>query len=250
MSAPDPFGFWQAAPARPAGEVSYTPGEAPPEETAAVWSIDVRQAGSELARREAAVKLIDAGLEQAGERLERFFDTRGETGRQVSYAQGPTAENMLLLALSEVDPERFPPGGAVSYGWTDLLKWDEMRARFKEFADLANRQLLHFVWVDTSENERIIARTKINWASDLKAFWTPGITAQQVAIHERSLEAAVRYRAENLRIYLQVIQMAMRILRAVSTPLGVLDALALAYQFLLDVIQLLKREQISEPASG
>lgn len=236
MTAGDPFGLWEEPPPRAAGDVSYTPGEAPPEEAAAVWEVDLEQAQTALERREQTLESMETGLTDASLRLDRFLDSQGDTGRQISYDSGPSAENMLLLALAEVDPERYSTPGEVSYGWQDLLKWGEMRDQFKAFADLMNRQLLQFVWVDTRENEKVIARTKINWTGDLNGYWTAGLSARQVAVHEKSLQLAVRARGDNLRLYLKVIQMAVRIARAVTTPMGVVDALALAWQFVQDVI--------------
>lgn len=246
MTAGDPFGLWEDPPPRAAGDVSYSPGEAPPEEAAAVWEIDLEHAQTALDRREQTLESMEMGLEEASQRLDRFLESQGETGRQVSYDSGPSAENMLLLALAEVDPQRYSAPGAVSYGWQDLLKWEEMREKFKAFADLMNRQLLQFVWVDTREKERVIARTKINWTGDLNGYWTVGLSAAQAAAHEQSLQLAVKARGANLRLYLKVIQMAVRIARAVTTPMGVIDALALAWQFVQDVIMPLLKE--NQPA--
>ena len=245
----DPFGLWQAP--APGGVVSFGLSEAgvvdsPP---AAVWSLELAPTlggPAALTLREQQVRAIDAGLTHAAERLDAVLANRQLLANRqrpggLSFAVGeelPEPELFLAQALDALDPD----GAAVSYGLREDLAalaridWGVLRQRLQDLFDTVNRQLLHFVWVDSNLEGRLAARTVVAWSGDLSTCCRPGLTPEQVAAHQRSLTLALASRSANLRVVVSVAQMAAKIALAVTTPLGPVQALALAWEFVSSIV--------------
>ncbi len=277
----DPFGLWQ--PAQPelapaassagvAFDVSDAPGEA--DAPAAVWqlALDEDNGQQALAQRDQAVQAVATGLAQADQRLERFLSARPAAGAGLSFdvaelAALPDPEQNLALALAGLSA---PPDPAASFGLGEDLAnladkargklgqlagapgvdWADLSQRLNGLVDGIGRQVTHFVWVDSTLNGGLVARTAINWAGDLSTCYLPGLSAAQVAAHARSLQLAVASRAANLRTLLTVTQLAAKITLAVATPLGPLQALGLAWQFAREIVVPLVNQAKVAPQSA
>ncbi len=148
----------------------------------------------------------------------------------------PPPEAGLALALNALDPAR--SGDGVSFGLPEMagIDWEELYRRLSTLVDSVNRQILHFAWVETTLDGRLIARTTVNWGGDFMAFWQAGLPPEQRAAHYRSLELALAARLANLRAILTVSQIAAKIALAAATPLGPLQAMSLAWQFVNTLI--------------
>lgn len=253
----DPFGLWQP-PAVPDGApVSFGDlqggmGEEPP---AAVWSLSLssepegQAAGeAELRRRAEQLEAIQAGLAAAGPRVERLLNRRAAPG--VAFAVGepgaeplPGPEQSLAIILDDWEAGVVEQTGAdASFGLgEDLSKlastdWNALRQRLEALVDSVNRQILHYAWVETNLDGHLAARTTVNWGGDLRTLWQSGLLEAHVDAHRRSLELALASRLANLKTILTVSQIAGKIALAVTTPLGPLQAISLAWQFVHDVI--------------
>ncbi len=150
----------------------------------------------------------------------------------------PPPEAGLALALSSLAPAR--PQEAASFAVSGEPQaapdWSALFQKLSAFIDLVNRQALHFAWVDTTLDGRLVARTLVNWAGDFTTLWQPGLDPQDTSAHCRSLELAVASRLAYLRTILTISQIAGKITLAVTTPLGPIQALSLAWQFVNSVI--------------
>jgi hypothetical protein len=268
----DPFGLWAApAPKAAAGDmVSFgLPGggaEAGEEPPAAIWTLPLssgpqgREASEEeLNRRAGQVRAIAVGLNQADLRVDTLLAARVQQTNVVSFAVGSPTPSLaapeagLAYALGTLEPA----GSAetVSFGlmqdigrMTDQVKehlpaaqipgvdWNDLQQRLNGLMDSVNRQLLHFAWVDTTLDGGLVARTTVAWGGDIVTLWKPDLSLDQTDAHCRSLQLAMASRSANLRTVLTVSRIASKIITAVATPLGTLQALSLGWQFVQEVV--------------
>lgn len=253
----DPFGLWQPPSAAVGDALSFALSAegAPSGETgapAAVWTLALSggpqgglDAGRELERLAARVQSIESGLAASGPRVEAFLyaRSRGLETSGVSFATAaaealPPPEAGLAAVLSILEP-----AGAqdtVSFGLPGGLPagvdWNALYRRLTSLLDSVNRQILHFAWVDTTLDGQLIARSTVNWGGDLVTLWQPGLSQDLTGAHCRSLALAMASRLANLRTVLTISQVAGKITLALTTPLGSLQAMSLAWQFISTVI--------------
>lgn len=267
----DPFGLWQPPP-EPEGEVVSFEIPAPLSQAedapAAVWRVDLAQeAGDPLAQRAAQVAAIQHGLAQAEDRFTALLAARrsAQLGGMPSFSveaaslADSAAEQRLTDLLNQLEPD-----SAVSFGLIEDVgaAVKKASARVKEIAGLSsalqelegmlqqfNRQFLHFAWVETTTDGALLARTTVNWAGDMNTYWQSGMARMVEAQHRRSLELALKARAASMETILTVMRMAAKLALAISTPLGTLQAMALGWQFVRDVIQPLLRALQNQPAA-
>lgn len=259
----NPFGLWQppdvaATPAAASADaLSFSlPGEgAPRSDVSAVWALalnsgpDGRPAGGrELERMAAQVRSIEEGLAASGPRVEELLSARAREleGSGVSFSTSgeaavlamPPPEAGLAFALQTIEPTG--EESVVSFGAPGALPagvdWQALYQRLATLLDSVNRQILHYAWVDTTLDGQLVARSIVNWGGDLVTCWRPGLQQETITAHCRSFELAMASRLANLRAILTVSQIAGKITLALTTPLGPLQAMSLAWQFLSSVI--------------
>lgn len=253
----DPFGLWQPPSAAAGDALSFAlPAEGAPGADAgapsAVWRLALssdRQGrapgGRELERLSARVQSIEAGLDASDQRVDAFLSARSRSleSSGVSFSSAavvtlPPPEAGLSAALSVLDPSGAP--GPISFGLPPGLPssvdWEALYQRLSALLDSVNRQILHFAWVDTTLDNRLIARSTVNWGGDLVTCWQPGLSQDLTNAHCRSLALAMASRLANLRAVLTVSQIAGKIALALTTPLGPIQALSLAWQFISSVV--------------
>ena len=252
-AAPDPFGLWDSAgdiPARADEAVSFGldslgEGAGRLETPAAmVWRIGGK---ADLEARTDRVEALNLGLSEAQKRLatmmERQAQAAGPAAEHLSFeirAPSPVVvdspEAHLLSVLEKEDSAQ----GAVSFGildrWQKGPDWQGLQSQLDQFVGFVNRQLLHFAWVDTEVNGLLVARTTINWGGDMTSVWLPRITSEQTALHRRSLQLAIQSRQQSVRTVSMTARMAGQLALAFTTPLGPLQWMALAWQFISDVV--------------
>ncbi len=242
----DPFGLWEVKSQGEQAESFALPGEgAPPAEEESqglVWSLDLHSSiggvdvAEPLDQRERKVQAIEAGLEQAIIRAERAIAQHkaAARGEAVAFAVDvPPAEFELAAALAEIDPGDAPASYALGLPSVD---WNELKRRFDAFMESVNRQALHYAWVETRLDGTLVAQTAVRWGGDLRTYLLPGTGSQVTEAHARSMTLALAARAANLRTTITVMQIAAKIALAVTTPIGVVQALSLAWQFVQEVI--------------
>jgi hypothetical protein len=236
------------------------------EAPAAVWQVELNAVtGDPLAERGAQVSALYQGLAQAEERLKALLAARAaaQVGTAVSFSidSGALDAGLAEQTLSEL-LNAWEPDSAVSFGWIEDAGSAIQRvgAHVKELAGLSgvlkdfermleqfNRQFLRFAWVETLLDGRLAARTTVNWVGDMDTYWRPGLADEVLAAHQRSLQLALAARAASFQTITTVARMAAVLALAVSTPLGPLQAMALGWRFVQDVIQPLLRD-LRQPA--
>lgn len=227
----DPFGLWQLPPRAGvsfgAPEESQAPG--------AVWSVDVLEPGA-LDARAAQVQAVERGLTAAEDRLDAFLRSRlGTRGGGASFAAPslaadlPEAERALANALAQSGP-----GSA--YGLPGGLDLDALKSGFEAWMERANRQLLHFVWVDTLAAGQLAARTAVAWNGSVSTTCAFALDPQLLNAHRNSFGLAMNSRVATLRAVVTIASMAGKLSLLIAGPLGPIQALLLAAQFLRQVI--------------
>lgn len=256
VEAEDPFGLWQpVGPKEPGAESFAVPGdtESPARAEGLAWSIDLRSgvdAEEQLAQRERQVRAIEEGLDQAVVRAERTLARHraAAEGQAVSFSvDEPEAELDLAFALAQIDPGERPASFEVSFGGPPVVDWGALKRSFETFMEGINRQVLHYAWVETKLDGTAVAQTAVRWGGDLNTYLLPGLAPRIAATHTQSMTLALASRAANLRAAITVMQIAAKIALAVSTPIGVVQALSLAWQFVREVIAPLLEEAHRQP---
>ena len=256
VEAEDPFGLWQPVGSQEPGAESFAvPGdtEVPVPAEGLAWSLDLRSGVNieeQLALRERQVRAIEEGLGQAVLRAERTLARHqaAAQGQAVSFSvDEPEAELDLAFALSEIDPGERPASFDVSFGVLPAVDWGALKRRFDAFMDGINRQVLHYAWVETKLDGAAVAQTAVQWGGDMNSYLLPGLSPRIAAAHTQSMTLALASRAANLRAAITVMQIAAKIALAVTTPIGVVQALSLAWQFVHDVIAPILEEARRQP---
>ena len=274
-TAADPFGLWDSvieAPAPGKEAVSFgLPGLPEPVPTdgeqaspvGLVWKI---RGPEDLAARALRMNQVSLGLSTAQARLSEALKTLppGQPPVQpsadrfrptVSFDTGPVLTDGLTAIPPDSPEERLlrslqaanAPQEAVSFGLLDRSgsdrlpggpDWQTLQTRpvstVEQFVNAVNRQLFNFAWVDTEVEGRLLARTTINWAGDMTNVWLQQATPEQASLHYRSLALAIESRQVSLRALALVASLALTF----PTPLGPARAMALAWQFLSDLLEL------------
>lgn len=232
-AAPGRLRLWPADPAAP---VAFAAPEAPP-----VWSVSVSadpaQAQAQLAAGLAQVAETDAALTAAQARLEALARAAaGDT--PVSFAAPgtplPPAEQDLLSTLEALHARA---QGEVSFGLLPAqLGLAEASEQFQTALQRLIDSLAYYAVVETQVEGRPLCRTTLNWASDARTLGQAGLTAAQWAVHQHTLELAVRSRAALLRTLTLTVQSAVKIALVLTLPGGALLALPPAWKFIQEVL--------------
>lgn len=266
-AAADPFGLWQAP---PAGAVSFsTPGtesaenRGDEEAPALVWTLNLDESGAgqaELDRRAAQMQALERGLVEADERMAAFLAAprAGKAGASFAAGESASLEQRMAFTLARLETAGQPVEYGIREDVAAIVKrigaggealaalpgvdLDSLRARLEALLELVNRRMLHMAWVETTLDGRLAARTTLGWTGDMHSWMLPGLLPAQNAAHQRSLALAMESSAANLNTLITVLKLAVKISLAVTTPLGVVAAVSLAWQFVHEVVMPLVNE--------
>jgi hypothetical protein len=174
---------------------------------------------------------------QEGSRGVSFGLTEGEPGSTVS-----SAEAELLATVQQISAAPLTVGEAtekgISFGLTERLGIDlgPVNAQFQAFADRLQRTLAHLAWVETRQEGKLIGQTVVGWSGDCDTLWDQAATDEQMALHRRSLEAALQSRITLLNTFTMAVQGAVKLSVALSTPAGVVLALPTVWKFIHQIL--------------
>jgi len=113
--------------------------------------------------------------------------------------------------------------------------WAHLADEFRLGLARAGRLLADPAWVASTRAGRPCGRTLLGWSGIQTSLWPAALGADDVMVHQRSVEAAIRTRTAFLQM-VTLIARAATLLAAASTPLGML-ALPAAWRFVHDVLQ-------------
>jgi len=260
----DPFGVWAFDQAMAEERTARFIIAAAAPTDAPLWRVDW---SGEAAADQHASKLVTARLagaghavETAGARLERAV---ARLAAGPSYAlddEQPTAETRLGLLLEASAAAAAGPGSlieastraearrgllyeaatpsdtlAFATGSGGPTAWTRLADEFRGGLDRAGRLLADPAWVASTRAGRPCGRTLLGWSGIQASLWPAALGPEDVTVHQRSVEAAIRTRTAFLQM-VTLIARAATLLAAASTPLGIL-ALPAAWRFVHDVLR-------------
>jgi hypothetical protein len=263
---PDLFGLWlPVPPEQPATPEPDLPGtqdfQISPEDAGPLcWRVDLapdsRQAAAELDRALAGLDATMSCLEGAGGRLAGFAARDGlpppsDTAYDLDtapLARPPEADLQALLdelALAG-EPAQAGEGADYDFGALSAGPIAEAVAGYQGFLRQFYQSVSVYARVETAQWGRVLARTRVGWTSDMDTAWHARVTAEQIALHERSLSLALETRAGLLRVAVLVMQgarlLAQLSVMAIATPSLILAAPA-AWRFIQQVLAEARRRQ-------
>lgn len=201
-------GLWQMT--RPAaGEVSFSGDAGPP-----VWRVrlpaNLGLARAELATGERRLHASRQAVAKLRGRLPQVAQAAGAHG-----ASDPNER--LAIAL-----DTLPADGAPRPSLGELLAggWNTAAHQLRTTLDVVQRTALNYAFVETSQEDLLLARTTVGWGGDTTTTVMPGIAQELAGLHRRSVRVAVSSRTA----LLQAVAVAMQLTVAVGVagPLGVL----------------------------
>ncbi|MEW5830345.1 MAG: hypothetical protein AB1846_15765 [Chloroflexota bacterium] len=251
------LGPWQASPARPA-PVSFDAGAPPaeePPENASVWRVnlpdDPAAVRAALGQAREQVDAAKRNLAEVPARFDEFVKRAGTpAGESVSFAapsepvfESGSPEAGLYALMGEAEKAE---STQVSFGIGEAASeaWENARAEFGKLMEQANREFLHFAWVETSQNGLLLARTTVGWSGDANSVWRPEITPEQAQAHEQSLSLALNTRLMRLRLFTTMAAGAAKLSALLTaTPVGAVMALPMAWKYVQQVLAQVRQLQ-------
>ena len=229
---PPPPGPWQT---RPAPAASFSAGAAP-EAQSTLWRVDLpadpAAAWAELRQAEAGLSRQEAAVADAPARLRRL----AARGNAASFSAAPAADSEARL-LGLVGELRGARAASFSLAGGAASELPAIEARFRAFTQQVQDAVVHFAVVETSQDRRLLARTSVGWAGDMRSLLADRLPPEQAALHRRSLGLARRSRAALLRSFAAVMRGATIVALMVSSPLGAATALPAAWSFVNDLLR-------------
>ena len=241
---------WEVPEAEPTQTASFSAfGTAPEEEKtpgAPVWVMDLPEdptaAGQKLDAMQAQLETAQAALEDIPGRLESLEEqVTSEAKGGISFeaaAALPPLESELLASLQQI--ETGPQ--AMTYGLLPFERFNLEEAQ-REFL-AAQQKLLHLfaylVWVETRIQGELVGRTSVGWGGDADTLYRDGVTLEQVGLHRRNLNLALKSRLTMLRMLTISASGAAKIAVLVTTPGGALLALPVVWKYVNQLLKELK----------
>ena len=242
-------GPWQAA--APAS-VSFEAGAEPPAPEVPVWSVnlpaDEDEAERALAEAEAQVAAAAAALAQVPARLEELTSAQPRSGGVsfdvTSFSVDPGSPEAEMLSLME-HAQALEKGGGVSYGIKDFASqaWEQARDQFETFVQQLEREVLNLAWVETKVEMQLRARSVVGWSGDNNTIWLADLEAQEIDVHRRAVQVAVKSRLLRIRMFTTVTGGAARLSLLLATPAGAVLALPAAWKYVTEILQQIKTYQ-------
>ncbi|MDX1664428.1 MAG: hypothetical protein R3272_11575 [Candidatus Promineifilaceae bacterium] len=116
--------------------------------------------------------------------------------------------------------------------------WRQAAERFRDWLRRLTRFLVHFAWIETREQGRLVGRTALSWDGDCAAFWTPSAGGDQRRRHQRQVSITLRSRQTLFEVLALTLSLAGRVAVAAAAPGGVLAALPLVWRYINRMIDL------------
>jgi hypothetical protein len=242
------LGLWTSVDDPWPDDVAFDAPGAEMPETQPVWRADYPADPELIAKHldeaQKALQAADEALLLAPARLDAFV-AQGQAG--VAFAvPGPDApssepEDELTLLLGEIRGD----GMMVSFDPNQPLsgKWDLAFQAFQEFTDRLKQMVGHLAQVETCVEGKLVGRTSVSWTGDVDTMVLDWLDADQVRLHQQTLDLALASRRTMLRTSSLAITSAIKLSVLLATPGGI----ALALPVVLRFIRLLRKELKSKP---
>lgn len=243
----DELGLWTPVRSAAPADVSFDLNASPSIEES-VWRIDLPDgpgtADHEMETRLAKLNRFDDGLSLAEQRLEKFSASTARQPGGVSFQIGdlPQPEQELLDWLNETGNR------SVSFGIGETIgaKLGVVSPEFQSFLERLTDVVVHYARVETNVGGKSLGQTVVSWTGDMHTAWRAELTAEQVALHRRTLALALTSRTEYLRLLTLAARGAVMLATLpalAATPGAALIALPAAWKFIQQVIAELEQTQ-------
>ncbi len=234
---PGALDLWQAEPLE--GVLSDR------DEPTTVWRVDLpsalNQTSTVLSQPARTLRLAEAALPLAEDRLERFTSQRTQgvelfDGQALSPQAdlSASAERQLDARLGWLDMEA---SEARSFGASEQYAELKLLAESAQgFLEGLRRSLTNFAWVETTVEGRVIARSQVAWQGDFKSGWVSGVNPRKRQQHLAALRIAIETRQIWIRIGLITASGATRLSTSLASGLGSIFAIPFTLAFIRDVL--------------
>ena len=232
----DLLNLWTPILAAPGGAVAFDLGGEP---APTIWRVslpaDPAAALAQIGAAEERIDQLERTLPAALAELERQLHD-WEVNLAPSLAGLPSEQRLdeLLASAGLAGPETLPAfatGAAMSFNVLDRLSRE-----FQNALEWIRRTLLHYAWVETVIDGRLLARTIVSWAGSISSCWQQGLDAATVALHARSVAIAKRSRDNLIRLITETTQLAVNLAAILAMPGGAILALPTAWKLLKRIL--------------
>jgi hypothetical protein len=190
-------------------------------------------AARQIAAGEASLEAAQRGLEAASCRLDAFVESQstglsfGVDRAEISPAK---PEAQLLKALTEIREGR----GAMSFspGEDRANWWTQGAPRIEAFVRRGLQFIVHYAWVESEMEGRLLGRTAVSWTGDMDTVWPEDVRPDQAALHQRALALALASRDTMIRTVIIAARGAAKLSMAMATPGGAIVALPAVWDFI------------------
>jgi len=254
IGSSDPLGLWDTTPQA----VSFSVGEEnAPNAAEPVYRVNlsdnIEASNSALAENLASFERMKAALDQVPFQLEglvrRVQEKQQKAASGVSFALAdlqpeaePESELLSWLAISDSTALSGTGSKGVSFGLIAVASGvlGQAKEKFDALLEQVNHEVLHFAWVEMKIADQIIARTEVVWSAST-TIWNDTASAEQMALHKRTLGVVSRTRNIKLRLLLTVVSGAAKMAALMVTPGGALLAIPAVYEYVLKILEHVKQ---------
>jgi hypothetical protein len=239
----DPLEIWAAAPQLVSFGIEAGP--VPPEDTLYRVNLPAQEAAAhdQFDQNDALFVRVSAALEAVPARLDSLAQAQSARAAGTSFALGDAfvgaAEGELLDLLGDADRQALrATGAALNFGVGEQVSqaWQAARDRFDGLVTQIDHDALHLAWVETNIDERLIARTIVDWNGTARSAWLAEAGPAQTALHQRSLASMTQTRLLRLRLFVTIASGAARLAGLMATPAGAVLALPAVYQYITRIL--------------
>lgn len=255
----DPLGLWDTTPQA----VSFGLGdEAAPAAGQPVYRVNLTESmqasRSAMAENLARVERMNAALDVVPARLDSLVQRQQAAASGVSFGvagmgpeTGPESELLSLLAVTDSTALGGTGPEGVSFGIIEDAGavLGQAKEKFTALLEQVNHEMLHFARVETKIAGQLIARTEVGWSGDATTIWHNLTSAEQMALHRRTLVIVSRTRHLRLRLLFTVTGGAAKMAASMAAPGGAVLALPAMYRYVTTILEQVKQIQsINSPA--
>jgi hypothetical protein len=204
---------------------------------APLWHVnlpaDTREAARQIAAGEASLEAARRSLNAASCRLDTFVRSQS-SGLSFGVARAELSqarpEAQLLKALTEIREGR----GAISFSLEEdrATWWTQSAPRIEAFVRRALQFIMHYAWVESEMEGRLLGRTAVSWTGDMDTAWQEDVHPDQAALHQRAVALALASRNTLIRTVIVAVRGAAGLSMAMATPGGAILALPAVWDFI------------------
>lgn len=222
----DGWGLWTAVPSAGPGSIAFGPSTTP-----SVWRVSL---SSDPAQARAQIRAGEEQMEALARTVPAAFARFAENLPHWAAALPPGVnarapeERLLVLLAAAGDSAPVP-----AFGLGELVpfgSFEQVTRPFRDALEWLRRTLLHYAWVETVIEGRLVARTVVGWSGGFSTCWCEGLDESAVDLHRRSLGLAMGSRNAILGVLAQTTQAALKISALLALPGGGFLALPVAWR--------------------